>query len=432
MEFDFDDLKKIHEHRAYSYVKCVLYTLLTYGTYTFLMFLMSKMVNENASGIFFYILQSLLAIFFMNNIFMTFEAYDKPMREAYLQSHSAHKFNDKEERNFALHDPLFRTRMLTLGCAFLIVPVAGIGSQGLPFLIASLLHLPFPSTLACRMIGLAFFLPISFGWSIHAYVDVRKMWLEMPRRLARVRIFDSTDKKLKQRYGLGSMLFRIFGSAILYMVGFQIFPALVGAIAVFGAVAVMLAKIKWTWIILGVLVCGTYYLCIRTRFRFLRRLKKCCKKNGFELVAKKHPYRSLIRDGGGYNLVVKANGKTYYCRILASIKKSNKIYLRTDGTCERARLVRMPTVRLIRKGAFVQVNTMNLDEDREMFRIVSNFDYRFDAEGEKILLFNPVPTFLFRKAEDETSCPLDNGETVGEYKVFSGNGFLRALERDCA
>ena len=78
------------------------------------------------------------------------------------------------------------------------------------------------------------------------------------------------------------------------------------------------------------------------------------------------------------------------------------------------------------------MNTMNLDEDREMFRSVSTFDYRFDAEGEKILLFNPVPTFLFRKAEDETSCPLDNGETVGEYKVFSGNGFLRALERDCA
>ncbi|MBQ8441585.1 MAG: hypothetical protein IJX19_13055, partial [Clostridia bacterium] len=117
---------------------------------------------------------------------------------------------------------------------------------------------------------------------------------------------------------------------------------------------------------------------------------------------------------------------------LASVKKTNKIYLLPDGTCERARLLHIPAPRVIRKGGFIQANTMDMNEGREAFRIVSTFDYRFEADGEKVLLFNPVPKFLYKKVEDGTSRPLDNGETVGEYKIYAANAFLRALERDCA
>ena len=429
MKFDSDDLKKLHENKVASYVRCVAYAALTYAVYAILLFVMNLALSEiyEDQPLVIYGLELATAIFFLNSMLLIFFTYDRSTREEFLKHNSEATFKPKGAWMEALIDKHFWIRTVVMWGLYLLLPT--VGFSALPNFITNLFWLEPMSAEDCRFIGIALFVPISFGLSLFVYGDVRKMWLEMPHRLFEIHIFESTEKKLQEKYSLRAMLWRISYTTGLIFLGALIFPLLIGLIVTAGAVAVLLAKIKWTWIILGVVAGVTYYLCIRTRFRFLRRLKKCCKKNGFELVAKKHPYRSIVRDGGGYNLVIKAHGKTYYCRILASVKKTNKIYLRTDGICERARLVRIPVPRVFRTGPFVQVNKIDMDEGREAFRIVSTFDYRFEADGEKILLFNPVPVYLLKKAENGTSRVLDNGDTIGEYTVFSGNAFLRSLER---
>lgn len=430
MEFDYDDLKKLHENKAYSLARTVLYAAVTYIVYALLLLVINLALAAIYDGqpLLIYGLEVATAIFFLNSMLLIFFTYDRATREDFLKHNSESTFKPNGAWKGAWRDKHFWIRMAVMWGLYLILPAVGFSS--VPMLITTLLWLDPLPLLACRLIGIALFLPVSLWLSLFAYGDVRKMWIELPRRL--FHITNSAEKRVEKTYRLTTMLWRVAYTTGLTFFAALIFPLLLGAIVTAIGVAVMLAQIKWTWIIVGIIVAITYYLCIRRRFLFLCRLKKCCKKNGFELVAKKHPYLSLIHDGGGYNLVVKANGKTYYCRILASVRKSNKIYLRTDGICERARLVRFPVIRVIQRHGFVMVNPLDMDEGREMFRIVSTFDYRFEAEGEKILLFNPVPTFLFRKAENGSFGHLDNGETIGEYKVFSGNGFLRALERDCA
>ena len=430
MKFDSDDLKKLHENKTASYVRSVVYAALTYIVYAILLFAMNLVLGAIYEGqpLVIYGLEIATAIFFLNSMLLIFFTYDRSTREEFLKHNSEATFKPKEAWKGALRDKHFWLRMAVTWGLYLILPTVGFSS--IPTFITSLFWLEPLPPLACRLIGIAIFLPVSLGISLFAYGDVRKMWIELPRRL--FHITNSAEKRVEKTYRLTTMLWRVAYTTGLTFLAALIFPLLLGVIGTAIGVIILLAQIKLTWIIVGIIVVVTYYLCIRRRFLFLRRVKKCCKKNGFELVAKKHPYLSLIHDGGGYNLVVKANGKTYYCRILASVKKGNKIYLRTDGICERARLVRFPVIRVIQRHGFVMVNPLDMDEGREMFRIVSTFDYRFEAEGEKILLFNPVPKFLFRKAENGSFGHLDNGDTIGEYTVFSGNSFLRSLERDCA
>ena len=444
MEFDFDDLKKLRESKKFLYVRTVLYAAVTYVVYVLLLALMNFTIaaSHDSLGAFFsstgyigayawvYFLEVLLAILFTNSAFLVFATYDRPTREEFLKHNSIVSFKLKGAWKGALKDRFFWVRMATVWGLYLLFPAKGFVQ--ISYLITTLLRISAFPALVTRLIGIAAFFAVSLGFSLFIYGDVRRMWLEMPRRVSKVQLFNSTEKKLKRKYSLGAMVWRLIYTTAITYIGVLALPAILGAVGVFGAVLLMLAQLKWTWIILGVAIGITYYFCIRSRFRFLWRLRRCCKKNGFKVIAKKHPYLSLIHDGGKYNIVLQANGKTYYCKILASVKKTNKIYLLPDGTCERARLLHIPAPRVIRKGGFIQANTMDMNEGREAFRIVSTFDYRFEADGEKVLLFNPVPKFLYKKVEDGTSRPLDNGETVGEYTIYAANAFLRALERNCA
>ena len=66
----------------------------------------------------------------------------------------------------------------------------------------------------------------------------------------------------------------------------------------------------------------------------------------------------------------------------------------------------------------------------ELFRYTTKTDFSFESEHQRVLIVNPVPYALFAGTESH-ACPIDNGDTVGAYKVFAGTAFLNALERNC-
>ena len=74
----------------------------------------------------------------------------------------------------------------------------------------------------------------------------------------------------------------------------------------------------------------------------------------------------------------------------------------------------------------------NQERTLEFFNHVSVSDYTFEADGIKVVILNPVARRVYVESTNGKLAPIDNGDLVGDYKFFTGNAFLRALERDCA
>ena len=75
------------------------------------------------------------------------------------------------------------------------------------------------------------------------------------------------------------------------------------------------------------------------------------------------------------------------------------------------------------------LDLIKLDEDRDVLSFASVIDYRFEADGEKVLILNPVPKKVLRKFQNTTR-EVDNGDRIGGYLVYTGNAFLRGLQAD--
>ena len=105
------------------------------------------------------------------------------------------------------------------------------------------------------------------------------------------------------------------------------------------------------------------------------------------------------------------------------------MYLSDEGICERVFAVKIPQPRLTRTRGYVQSYNMGDGSDRDLFHVTSEVDYRFEADGRKVVLLNPVGKFVYKKIRGQ-SAEMDNGDVIGDYAFYTGNAFLRALMRD--
>ena len=196
---------------------------------------------------------------------------------------------------------------------------------------------------------------------------------------------------------------------------------------------VTLAKYPLFWVALGMLFLLTFGLAIRKRLIFLLRLRTTCAKYGFRLVEMKHPILALFRDSKNYTFCLEANGQTYYCRLIASVKRSNKMIFLPDGTATRNLSFYIPSPMAVASGRFVAMHDRGNGDGREFARYAREFRYDFECgEGQKVLLLNPVPRRAIYDHGDGHMAELDNGHRIGQnrdYMIFSGNAFLRLLKR---
>ena len=79
-------------------------------------------------------------------------------------------------------------------------------------------------------------------------------------------------------------------------------------------------------------------------------------------------------------------------------------------------------------GGYVQATDFGSGDELELFGFTSEIDYTFEADGEKILLLNPTPRRVLKKSDKHTA-EMDNGDKIGEYTVYTGNAFLRLIDR---
>ena len=203
----------------------------------------------------------------------------------------------------------------------------------------------------------------------------------------------------------------------------------------FSLVGVVIAAV----ILLGFLLRYIRALCIRRTF--FKNLRQRCEKCEFSLSRIKRPYRSIFRIKDEISFTVKAHDKLYSCKLLAGLARGNPMSFSPNGTVH---VIHSFGLRILPARGLYNHTVFHAPDGRsdqmlhaagwyqrlEIFRFTTKTDFTFEGDGQKVLIVNPVPVALFA-GTDKSSRSIDNGEAVGDYRIFTGSAFLNALERDC-
>ena len=153
---------------------------------------------------------------------------------------------------------------------------------------------------------------------------------------------------------------------------------------------------------------------LNKRRAFIKQLKTACSRKGYELSEIKVPFKSLFQPYTGESFTVQTDKKIYSCKLLCSLKKSVPMVLHEDGRGEHIHIISIG-----KKGARL-----------EIFRYVKAFNFGYESEHDKVLIVVPVSKFMQTNRAGKIF-DVDNGEVIGDYKMFAGTGFINALEREC-
>ena len=147
----------------------------------------------------------------------------------------------------------------------------------------------------------------------------------------------------------------------------------------------------------------------RIRRKFIKRLSKLCKEKKFRLTKIRYPYRSLFTLYNGEDFRITCNGKSYSCKILCSLKRSNPLYILRNGV--GARLVIFKFLRI------------------QLFSYTKSFKFGWEADCKKIVIVNPTPLQILLAGGNKPT-ELDNGDIIDGYEIYAATAFMNALERD--
>ena len=388
-----------------------------------------------------------LSLFFsVYSVFRAFELYDGEAQGAFC-SYERHKYRLLDGFKIAFTDPVLLRKLLvhsaTCLCLTALLPYqlgfgtavrAAFGEGDISSVKAKLFSVALGAVL--------YFILIPLGKT-----SAHKWWV-IAGEAEREKILNHPHKKIR----LAIECVKIFA---IYSLGFYILPAVI-MLAVSFALMLALFNNPWVWIGIGIfillLVCFRRARALNSRARFLRRLKKELRKGGFMLTAVKRPLLSVLFPHTSADIEFRKDGRKYAIKLISSIRKRSPTYISPEGVVTSRRTV-----------SFLRF---------EFFHIMTDIRFAFDAdEGvKKLVVFSPMPRKLFLnfgrtdgKPDDATGGfnsysnfgggnptgrrfrgpgyvsdiergiikYFENGETVGEYKVFNPDGFFSAVSTDC-
>ena len=368
-------------------------------------------------------LEIFLSILMLNTVIGAFAVYNRLDREQFLKNDVALNYDRRAEGKQLWHSPVMWVEIGAFVLCLLLFGTSVKYSDALKILPVEL-----PSIVPKAFLFLIHSLAVVLITHFSA-MDARDYWLELPRRLMKKSLSESLNKKKNTNYSYWRLAERLLFAAVLYFVVASLLTTvLMVLLSVLGIVRFLVITPSIFAVLL--VIVGLFYMrTILARRKLIRKLKAVCKDRGYELFDLKRPYRSIFRDNKKYTFGVNTGKKTYYCRLIACVNRGNKYTFSDDGTLTRVKMIHMPkVVRLSSAGGYVQMADYGTGDDLELFGFCSEIDYTFEADGEKILLLNPTPRRV-RKLIDKRMSELDNGDKIGEYTVYTGNAFLRLIDR---
>ena len=212
------------------------------------------------------------------------------------------------------------------------------------------------------------------------------------------------------------LLARIIATTLFVLLAVAFCIALYSLLYMLRALGVAIAAI-------GVF-CFVYFKLLRTarkRLRFLKKLKKLCRKNGFTMTVERGFFKGLKKNTTGYDLTVKTNSGIWCVRFFTC--KTRNLHL----IFENARTLTLRTNIIKNKIKAVY----GLSDERNV-----SIDYAFDdplppsaLPAERALILNPVPNAIFKKDSDGVICAAGSGEKMPDYTIYTGSGFIETVLR---
>ena len=253
-------------------------------------------------------------------------------------------------------------------------------------------------TLATKWQSLALLLPILLVCSFLGRLAGVKQWHR--RRLAPV----EDGEKAYNRAIAVLIAAYLFGGFVLLNL---LLPLVANYVLGFYSI---LSSYALTWIVILVVgfFGGRWLRAFLARRKFVKRLSALTRRDPVKIA---HPYRSVLSVKEGVSdFSVESKGKLYTCKLISTHNPFAPLYVGSDGLYRIVHQIRLRGV--------------------EFFRWEKEGSFAFSGEGQKVLIINPVPRKVFGSHLDKT-WPLDNGDRVGEYRVYTATAFLNALEREC-
>ena len=152
-----------------------------------------------------------------------------------------------------------------------------------------------------------------------------------------------------------------------------------------------------------------FEIAICKRRRLLRRLRKFCQENAYELLNVKQCIRTLFFPCVGANFTLKKDGVQYDCRLISSMGRHSPLLFREEGTVTCTHVLRLFSLNL--------------------FHYDFTYDYQFEGTGMKILILLPSPIEVFVSGYGVTQLAF-SGSRIADCIIYGGTDFLNALERN--
>ena len=247
---------------------------------------------------------------------------------------------------------------------------------------------------------LSAFLPILLFINLLAHISVIQLW----QSEAKWQKYE--NKKTKSSSFIYTLA--IYAFAPILMAVFL--PILVYIPLVFQAIGLFMTPATTVLLVLLIafLVLFPPLRACSIRKKTIKQIKASCLQNGYDISDIKEPYLSILKPCEGESFSITKGGKTYSCKLIAAPKKSLPMAIHPDGQMHFFHEVKIRGVKIL------------------SYKTVKHFSY--DSKDSKILIVNPVPKKLM--AYKGTIVEIDNGELVGDYKIYNATAFVRAIDND--
>ncbi|MCH5183517.1 MAG: hypothetical protein J1E00_04995 [Oscillospiraceae bacterium] len=332
----------------------------------------------------------ILPLFF--SLVRTATVYDRPLREAYLAS-PAEGFKGK--LTFWFRQTQFWVETAVFAGLYLLLPIHWTS--------AVLVDVFCGGNTASKAKLLAVYLPMLFLLHLLARLSAMQVWTDLQRGKNVNRWRLEEKRSMTKRLVETILVYAFCGTMLSFSLPIlaALLPFLKKGLTV--TVILLLALLLLTPTVFRSL------RAFRKRRAFVKRFIAVCKERGYSATAVRYPYRSLFFLYRGEDFRVTVGEKQFACKLLCAKNKRSPLALYANGICQYARIVRLLTV--------------------ELFQYDKVGKFGFEADCPKVLILNPVPLQVV-KFEGSKAIQLDNGDIVGDYKIFSATAFLNALERD--
>ncbi len=239
-------------------------------------------------------------------------------------------------------------------------------------------------------------------------VDIEERDVPMHRAYGKTRKYHPRLERLKENILRGILLYFLF------------YVALIGVLVLYVMLAFsdVMAFLVATPITVALLLILTRTP--RKRMKFLRKLKRFCKKNQYTLTFNRRFFACFLWEKDAKaDFTLKTRTHTYYVKFATAAKRNSDFIFISK------------TEMLYRKLRLNNKFTVAFNLQPKIKKLTVSFpEEAYGENATAVILLNPVPRDIAIKDKDGSTVATGDGENRFGYLIYGGTGFLEAVTRN--